>query len=148
MSDHDRPLNDRGKRDAPRVGQFLRAKNLIPDRTLCSTAKRARKTAQKALEAAGCADSLVLVDELYLAHPKQYVDRLQALPPEVERVMVVGHNPGLEELVEGFTSQPTELPTAALVQLEFEIEAWGELQLDTPAKCVLVWTPKSDDGTA
>ena len=137
VSDHDRPLNDRGKRDAPQVGRLLRERDLLPDCVLSSTAKRARKTAAKVLAAAELAENFELVPEFYLAPPTVYIEKLRTLPDSCQRVLVVGHNPGMEELLSAFTGEETSMPTAAIAQIEFEIEAWSELQLTSPAR--LVW---------
>lgn len=141
-SDHDRPLNDRGKRDAPRVGEFLRDEHLKPDVVLSSTAKRARKTARKALKASGFNTELELVEEFYLATPAAYISKLKGLPDRVDCVLVVGHNPGMAELLETLTQQEHDFPTAALAVLELPVGSWSEFELDTPAKLISFWTPK------
>src|SRR5687768_13703862 len=118
VSDFDRPLNDRGKRDAPKVGEVLRERGLKPDLVLSSTAKRARKTARKAIDASGFDCELQLVESFYLASPSAYITELQKVSDEKECVAVVGHNPGLAELLEALTKRREEVPTAALAQLE------------------------------
>src|SRR5688572_17096724 len=137
ISDFDRPLNDRGKRDAPRVGEVLQERGLKPDLVLSSTAKRARKTAHKAIDASGFECELQLVDSFYLASPSSYISQLQSVSDDKKCVLVVGHNPGLTELLEALTQRREELPTAALAQLELPLESWSELQIDSKAR--LVW---------
>ena len=141
-ADHDRPLNERGKRDAPRVGEVLRERDLQPDLVLSSTAKRARKTARKAIDASGFDTEVQLIEEFYLAAPATYIAKLKSISDEIECVMVVGHNPGMAELLAALTHQQQEFPTAALAVLELPIGSWREFQLDTPAKLVSFWTPK------
>jgi phosphohistidine phosphatase len=140
--DFDRPLNDRGKRDAPRAGEVLRDRRLPPDLILSSSAKRARKTATKALEASGFDSELELVQEFYLATPDAYLAKLKTLPDEIHRVLVVGHNPGLEELLELLTGQQLHLPTAALAHLKLPIDSWSAMQPDLPCELDWFWTPK------
>jgi phosphohistidine phosphatase len=145
MPDFDRPLNDRGKRDAPSVGQILLQRGLQPDLVLSSTAKRARKTAQKALNANGLDVEIQLVDEFYLAPPDAYIAKLQTLSDNVQRVLVVGHNPGLEDLLESLTGRQIHMPTAALAQLKLPVDSWSKLQLDVPCQLVWFWTPKDGE---
>ena len=101
LSDHDRPLNPRGQRDAPNVGKRLRNEDLIPDAILSSTAKRACQTAEAVAQESGCAGELQLSGELYGGGPEAYLEAIRNLPSAVDCALVVGHNPDLEELVEG-----------------------------------------------
>jgi len=111
--DHDRPLNKRGKRDAPRMGELLQDKNLVPDFIVSSAAKRARSTANAVAEAAGYkADQ-----SLYAAPPTAYIGVLRDLSNEYVRVLVVGHNPGLERLVDMLTGEEHTMPTCSLVHV-------------------------------
>lgn len=142
MDDHDRPLNARGKRDAPRIGQLLADQGLHPDLVLSSTAKRARSTAKRVMEGGGFACPKQLLDEFYLAPPETYVDTLQQLPDDIERVLVIGHNPGLEALTGHLTGNHESLPTAALVHVEFDIDAWSDL-VDQPQGTQRgIWRPR------
>ena len=145
QSDFDRPLNERGKRDAPAVGLVLRERQLRPDLVLCSSAKRAKKTAITALEASGYDVELRLLEELYLAPLDVYVAAIAKLPDHLSNVMVVGHNPGLEELFSQLTARHEPLPTAALAQIQLPIDHWREVKTDGSGKLVLLWQPSSDD---
>ena len=142
LDDHDRPLNKRGKRDAPRMGQLLRDEDLLPELILCSTAVRARKTLDKVCEAANYGGEKALNGELYMAGPSTYVDVLRSVDDRVERVMVVGHNPGLEELLSDLAGIDEHLSTAALAVVELPIERWNELELRTAGKLVQLFRPK------
>jgi phosphohistidine phosphatase len=142
QADHDRSLNDRGKRDAPRIGRLIADQGLHPDLILSSTAKRARSTAKRVIEGGGFSCSKQLLDEFYLAPPETYIDTLQQLPNEIERVLIIGHNPGLEALVGFLTGEHETLPTAALVQIEFEFDAWDELGDQPNGKQMGIWRPR------
>ncbi len=142
LADHDRPLNKRGKRDAPRIGSLLRQEELVPDLIICSSAVRARNTAELVSEACGYEGELQLERELYAADPEAYLDKLQLLPEANNCVMVVGHNPGLEELLEHFTGEWQRLPTAALAQLKLRLDVWEKLDEDTRGKLVNLWLPR------
>jgi phosphohistidine phosphatase len=139
--DHDRPLNDRGKRDAPRVGQLLNETRLRPALVLSSTAKRARKTAAKVLEAGGYALEVQLRRELYLADVGTWVRVLQALPDEANCVLAVGHNPGIEDLVQVLCGGRQTMPTAALAHVELPVDSWSQLTTSTPCELRMLWTP-------
>jgi phosphohistidine phosphatase len=139
MNDHERPLNKRGKRDAPRVGRLLRQEDLVPDLVISSTARRAKKTAEAVIEESGYGGELILERELYAAPPEAYVDILSHLETDPGTVLVVGHNPGLEELVTELTGEDVVLKTAALAQVELPIDHWSQVRDMAKGKLVQVW---------
>lgn len=143
LSDYDRPLNGRGKRDAPRMGKYLREQGLTPDRILTSSAKRARKTASRVAKACGYTGKVKKLDRFYDTVVGVYFETLQALPDKYQRVMVVGHNPTMEQLVGYLTGQIRRMPTAALAHIELPIQHWEALGLDTAGTLVNLWTPKT-----
>src|SRR5262249_8612093 len=114
IADHDRPLNKRGRRDAPHVGEMLVEKKLVPDQILCSTAVRARETTDLVVGRFHKTPPIQYRSDLYLAPPKNYVHALNELDDSVETVLTVGHNPGLEAWVESLSGEPSRFPTAAL----------------------------------
>jgi len=142
LGDHDRPLNERGKRDAPRMGRLLNEQGLRPDAVLSSTAKRAKKTARKVIEASGYALEVDLLGDLYLAHADVYLEILREQDESHQCIMVVGHNPGLQNLVRLLTGQAEAFPTAALAQVELPIDRWQDLTTDTVGRLVYLWRPK------
>ena len=143
LSDYDRPLNARGKRDAPRMGKHLRQVELIPDRILTSSAKRARKTANKVAKSCRYTGKVKKIDAFYDAVPGIYFETLRALPDKYQRVMVVGHNPTMEQLVTYLTGEIERMPTAALAHIELPIQRWDDLNLYTKGTLVNLWTPKT-----
>lgn len=142
LSDHDRPLNPRGQRDAPKIGKWLRNEGLIPDAILSSSAERAHQTAETVSEECGCQGELQLSRDLYEGGPEAYLEAIRNLPSLVECALVVGHNPDLEELVEMLTGESVRLPTAALAQLQLDIEGWQDLNEEEQGKLVNLWTPR------
>lgn len=142
LSDYDRPLNARGKRDAPRMGKHLRQEGLIPDRILTSSAKRARKTASKVAKSCGYTGKVKKLDALYDTVPGVYFEVLQALPDKYQCVMVFGHNPTMEQLVTYLTEQIERMPTAAIAHIELPIQHWNTFDLYTKGTLVNLWTPK------
>jgi phosphohistidine phosphatase len=142
LEDRERPLNERGRRDAPRMGDLLCAEQLVPDVILTSDAVRAHTTAMAVAETAGYTGEIVVHPGLYLASPEDILSALQAVPDtNAGTVMIVGHNPGLEELLARLSGESHDLPTAALVHLELPIETWSELDASTPATLVEIWRP-------
>lgn len=144
LDDHERPLNKRGERAAPRMGRLLLDEGLVPDVILSSTAVRARTTAKMVAEVAEFSGRMSLRDDLYLAPPSRIVAVVAELDDTVaERVMVVAHNPGMAELVAGLTGAPeVSFPTAALAQIELDIESWSELARPVDGRLVQLWRPK------
>jgi len=142
VADHERPLNTRGRRDAPRMGAFVREHGLIPDVVISSDAVRARLTAEAVVEAARYGGEILLERRLYMAGPADILALLRTVGGKAETVMIVGHNPGLEELVAQLTGDWQDLPTAALAQIVLPIDQWRDLKLSTRGTLVGHWRPK------
>jgi phosphohistidine phosphatase len=142
LADHDRPLNKRGKRTAPLMGALLQAEGLIPDFILCSSAVRSHTTAMLVAEACSYTEDIKQTRDLYMAEPQDYVEVLHQVDKKHARVLVVGHNPGLEALIEALTGEAMMMPTAALAYIELSIDGWKNLDMDTECKLVNVWRPK------
>ena len=142
LDDHERPLNKRGRRDAPRMGELVREYGLIPDVIISSDAVRARLTAEAVAEAARYAGEILLDPHLYLASPADILSLLRTVREKAETVMIVGHNPGLEELVAQLTGERQDLPTAALAQIALPIDQWRDLKLSTRGTLVGLWRPE------
>jgi len=145
LDDHDRPLNARGKEDAPRMGAVLCEVGLVPQRILSSTAKRARKTAVRVARACNYAGYPDLLRDLYLAEPATFLRILQSVTDDPQRVLLVGHNPGLENLLTFLTGVEEPLPTAALACLELPIARWSELTPETRGQLKEIWRPRLID---
>ena len=142
LDDHERPLNKRGQRDAPRIGELVREYGLIPDVVISSDAVRARLTAEAVAEAARYAGEILLDPHLYMACPADILSLLPMVRENAETVMIVGHNPGLEKLVEQLTGERHDLPTATLAQIRLPIDQWRELKKSTRGTLVGLWRPK------
>jgi len=143
IDDHDRPLNKRGKKTAPLMGHFLSIADLVPDLILSSTAVRARETTEAVAKASSYKGPIELLDTLYLATAGKLLSEAQSHTPDsVGRLLLVGHNPGMEDLVEILSEKREAFPTAALAVLEVTIERWGELELGVETKLVKVYRPK------
>ena len=97
--DHERPLNRRGRADAAAVGQVLAGHGMVPDLVACSTATRTRETWDRAVGAGAQAGEVRYLDDIYSADVATLVGVVQELPEAAETVLLIGHNPGVSELV-------------------------------------------------
>ena len=139
IQDFDRPLADRGLKAAPKMGAAMRDRHLRPSLILCSPSVRTRQTLTlAAAEAWDNTPKIRFGKELYEASAQTLLKALKDLPEDVDHVMLVGHNPGLQDLavmlaVSGRERQELKdkLPTACVVSMEFDEERWKELQPGT-----------------
>ena len=132
-SDHDRPLNPRGRNASAKLGDWLRVEALIPDQILCSSAIRTRETCLR-LE---LPDSVALHETktLYLASAEQILTALKAATGDT--VLMIGHNPGCAMLADMLLAQRPDheafdrFPTCATLIADFDISSWRDLKLGT-----------------
>lgn len=143
--DHERPLNERGRRDAPRIGALLAEHGLVPDLILSSTSTRTRETVALLVDALGAEPDTRFVDELYLASPQQLLAAAATAPAHCATVLVVAHNPGLGDLVSHFAGRYERMPTAAVARVEVEVDDWAGLDARTPGTVSALWRPKELD---
>jgi len=136
LDDHDRPLNSRGRKDAPTMAQRLLARGCTPDQIYCSSAVRTRETAAVLLKTHNVPPtSLEIVDALYLASPATIRAILEDTHDSIQHLMVIGHNPGLEMLGKEFhASAPSRMPTCAASQFSlsgnsFLLDTHNEISL-------------------
>lgn len=141
LADHDRPLNRRGFRDAPRMGRLLARRDVVPELILTSTANRARTTAELVAEASGFAGTFEEVPTLYHAGPETYFEVVRASAGDEDRVMVVGHNPGIQRLVAWLGGADERMPTAALAHVEIDVDGWEGLD-GAASRLVSLWRPR------
>ncbi len=142
--DRERPLNKRGKKEAPKVGKYLKTNNLVPDLILSSTARRAHDTAQAVADACGFDGQVDLYQNLYMSDPTSYLDILRCLPDDASRVLVVGHNPDAEDLLALLTDVKEHMTTAALAVIDLPISSWEELNEATDGRLQNLWSPRED----
>ena len=144
LPDHDRPLAARGRRAAKAIARHLRNRDLGPQLVLCSTARRARETLDRIQPALGAA-TVELEHDLYAASAAALLQRLRRVPDTVASVMLIGHNPGLQDLAldlarpaPTLSELATKFPTAALATLEFRASSWQDLDHETGELVALV----------
>ena len=143
-TDLERPLAKRGKRDAVTMGALLLERGLAPDLIISSPAQRARQTARrlaKAMEQRR--GDIVYHDGLYFEGARGVLAAVQDAAGEEDRVMVVGHNPTLEELVAHLARSYARLPTATVAIIDLDITSWSELGEST-GRLRAVLSPKEN----
>lgn len=144
LGDKDRPLNDRGKRDAPRVGKQLSKRGVKPDLILSSPAARALATAEIIAKALDYKRSAIVVnDRLYAVDADELLDVIRQLDDRAHCVMLVGHNPELTELANRLSSKVTQLPTCAVAEFTFDSKSWKRIGKDEPATVALEYPKES-----
>ena len=129
--DHARALSERGLRNATEIGTYLRTVVGTPETIITSDATRARQTAELVATAVGVSMSLTLEPRLYGADVATLIDVVRAIPDGATTALLVGHNPGFEDLAEALASLPAgavRLPTAGLAILDFEVPRWTTIQ--------------------
>jgi phosphohistidine phosphatase len=118
LNDHERPLNERGFRVASQWGEFIQEKSWTPDLIIGSTAKRVIQTIEMMSQAWPALPTIVHDELLYLATSETIVRFIRNFDPNLNTVMLVGHNPGMEFLISSLRHEETHVPTATLVRLE------------------------------
>jgi len=142
LSDHDRALNGRGRQEAQTVGTFLKKQNLTFDFVLCSTARRARDTADLVLSAAELTVSVRYDRRIYEASPLLILEVISEIGAEASAVLLVGHNPGMAELLQLLTGRVERMPTCTLAKIDLNRDAWAEA---LGSQASLDWIVKPED---
>ncbi|TMK60896.1 MAG: hypothetical protein E6G54_01170 [Actinobacteria bacterium] len=135
MEDVDRPLAARGARAADRMRQYFDAEGIRPELVLCSSALRTRETLGRILPGLGPEMTVRVEPSLYSFEADQLLDRLREVPGDVGSVMLIGHNPAMQELGSVLAAEGDRLdelrkgfPTAALAELDVPVGSWEELK--------------------
>lgn len=132
LEDYERPLAKRGREDAPRMGRYLQKIGFQPDYVVSSPANRAKQTSELVLEAAKCDKGIIRWDrELYFGNTKNYLKAIREAPEDTHRILLVGHNPLMENVASALASEngrnTLRMPTAALVCLESYADRWDHI---------------------
>lgn len=140
-SDFERPLNARGRRDAPRMGAWLAANRIVPDLILASPAERARQTVAAVHQALDETGEVWWEPRIYGATVAELLDVIREVPDEYTHVLMVGHNPGFAECVQALSGQALRMPTAAIAGIGLSAARWCDVR---PGSGSLLWhiTPK------
>jgi phosphohistidine phosphatase len=144
LPDKDRPLNGRGKRDAPKMGERLAKRDVKPDLILSSPARRALATAEiiaKKLDYK--LKNIVVDDRLYAVDADDLLDAIRKLGDKSMRVMLFGHNPEVTELAHRLSSKITHMPTCAVAEFTFDAKSWANIGENKPTKATLDYPKRS-----
>lgn len=141
LPDRARPLAESGRLDIPRVARYAATKGFLPELILCSPAVRARETVELFQKETEDEADVVCVQDLYLASVEEVLSCLGTVPADTARTMVVGHNPGLEDLcfrlaASGFPHD--HLPTGSLAVFAVDDDGWGAVSPSTTRLVELV----------
>lgn len=127
IDDFDRPLNNRGLKDAPLMGQMLSKKNIIVDTVISSPAKRAIDTARIITNNLGYTKNIILDKNIYDASLSTLLSTIRNFDDNLKKIMLIGHNPGLTNLSNYLTKYFIEnIPTCGVVALEFD-KSWKDI---------------------
>jgi phosphohistidine phosphatase len=124
LADIDRPLNGRGLRDAPKMGELMRNRGFVPDMILSSPAKRAAETVKLVKDAGGFDAEITLDERIYEASPNTLRRVAADINEACSSALLVGHNPGIEGFIRYLTGRAESMPTAALAVIDLDISEW------------------------
>ena len=138
LSDRERPLNDRGEKDAPMMGQRLAKRHVKPDLIISSPAVRARATAQAMAREIGYELRDIAIDErLYASTADVLLAVVQSLDKKLDCVMLFGHNPEMTELAQRLSGEIPDMPTCAVAEFRYDTKAWRDVGGIAPWKSML-----------
>lgn len=143
LDDFDRPLNLRGKKNAPFMGKILKKKKIKPDLIISSPAYRARETARKIAKKIRYLDEIMYNEHLYEASLKEILEIVTFIEDEYDEVFIVGHNPGLNTLAFYLVDFNENIPTSGILEIEFDSQTWREISKKN-AKLVSFEYPKKN----
>ena len=139
VPDKERPLNERGMRDAPKVGERLAEQGVKPDLILSSPAVRALATAEIIARKLGYKVKDIVVDErLYATTADDLLHVIRKIRDKPKRVMLFGHNPEFTDLAHRLSSSITDMPTCAVAEFSFDSKSWSTVGKRAPAKAALL----------
>jgi phosphohistidine phosphatase len=141
LSDFQRPLNRRGQQAVPIMAKWLEQQGEKVDAILASEATRARQTVEGMIENLGWRGAVFWRRELYLAPPATLISEIIQIPNTIQSLLLVAHNPGLEQLVAYWSGKWQPFPTAAVAIFEFQGDSWEEAIGKMPL-CVAIGKPK------
>ena len=133
LGDFDRPLNQRGQRDAPEMSRRLKKQGVKPEIILCSPAKRTRETLERLIsELGGTMKAVQFDDRIYEADTKTLLELIHDLPDTCSSAMLIGHNPSMGWLVNQLSDVRTEkMPTCAVATIELPSSSWKDTGTET-----------------
>jgi phosphohistidine phosphatase len=145
LRDFDRPLKGRGRRAAEQMGEVLAEEKLKSPLVISSPAVRARETTELVLESAGLKVKPRFEERIYEADVRTLLALVQSIADSSDTAIMVGHNPGFENLLSYLTGDNRHMPTSALAKIEFDVASWSEVSEEESGRLELFVTPKELD---
>lgn len=142
LRDFDRPLNERGRADAPSIGKHLASENLIDPLVICSPSLRTRETAELVLRYANLQVEPRFDELIYEASLRDLLQVISEIEDERQTGILIGHNPGFEELLAFLSGETRPMPTSALAKIVFDVGSWKDVKASDGTLESFV-TPKS-----
>ena len=142
IPDHNRPLKKKGEKDVKGMAKMLKHKKHLPDLILCSSAERAKQTAAIFKKASSYEGKIEYSDKLYMAEVPDLLTALNNAPKKAKCVMIIGHNPGLEALLQTLTGKVETLPTSSIAYIALPISEWSDVSNEVEGKLKKLWRPK------
>ena len=141
LDDMERPLNSRGKHDAPLMGKILKKLSGEPDKIISSPAKRAISTAKRIADELGYPKKKIVKDSrLYMAGSSGFIDTISEQKKNVNSIMLFSHNPGMTTFANSVSDAAIEnIPTCGVVRIDFEINKWKEIAENPEAKGKMIY---------
>jgi len=130
LPDFDRPLNQRGKNDAPRMGKHIKNNYIQPDLILSSPATRAKKTAEFIAKAIDYPETeIVFIEDLYFADTETFFKIIHETGDDFKHLFIVSHNPGTTYIINRISNTRLDhMPTCGIAEIEFDVNHWNEIQ--------------------
>jgi phosphohistidine phosphatase len=147
LSDHERHLSNRGKQNASTMGKFLKKENLVPHLIISSTAKRANKTANLIAENSDYDGKILESEILYSAKSDDYTSIINNISDKYKIVLLVGHNPIIEEVLERISGENHIMKTCSLAYIELSIDSWKKFNYDVKCKLIDLIIARNLDNT-
>ena len=141
LPDFERPLNRRGQHAAERIGRYLKHEEIAPELVLSSPAVRARETIERVAQAAKWTPEILFDQRIYEAGGLRLLEVVSQIENERKSALLVGHNPGMEELLMLLTGEAKKIPTAALLKIELKTSKWATAA-DKRAKLAWIVKPR------
>lgn len=147
LNDHDRPLNKRGRREAVKMGKYLKKINMIPNTVVTSSALRAIQTTALVCRHSEYKGLVKVNSGFHLGGMDSYLHSIAETASNTTRLLIIGHNPGLEELVRFLTCRSLKIHTCTLVQLNLEIVNWKNIAFQQVVRSEImnIWRPKKSN---
>ena len=144
LEDFERPLNKRGKANAPIMGERLKEKGIMPDIIISSPAKRAKTTAEIIAKEIGYEKKVLFDANIYEANVNELSKILRALDDKNKTVFLVGHNPSLNDLANYYVHHEENIPTCGVVEIAFACEKWADIEPKNAKLLSLEYPKKSE----